>query len=75
VSGVGFYSCIMRFAHEILCVLLLNFRLRFPYEIVCFLLRNFLTRFAKENSCFFGVTRCPYEICRIFAAYFSDEIS
>jgi hypothetical protein len=62
----------MRFAHE---VLLLNFRLRFPYEIACFLLPNFLTRFAKENSCFFGVTKCPYEICRVFVAYFSDEIS
>jgi hypothetical protein len=70
------FRAIMRFLHEIFCVLLLHFRLIFPCEIVRFLLHY---EICWRDSCFLAVMRCPYEICRVllhtFLMRFPCEIS
>jgi hypothetical protein len=47
---------LMRFPHEIVCVLQYNCRMQFPVEMFCFLLHSFLVR-------------CPYLISRFFGRY------
>jgi hypothetical protein len=57
----------MRFCAFCFLIFVSDFLMRL-YAFCCVIfLRDLLKR---ENSCFFGVTRCHYEICRVFAAYF-----
>ncbi len=49
--------------------------LRFPYEIVCFYAAYSSYEICIGDVVLSFVVRYPYENCRAFAVYVSDEIS